>query len=220
MASREKPMSTVARLPTLPVTILVAALALLPAGCYIITWGGSSFRQEVDVSPLHELRLHPGIQSLRGVLPEWGTVVADGEEWLRGFRKHGEVEQLFCALGHGDIHLDVHAYLFWRVARAREAFDRECANIWPSRDTAGHVHGGAGDERYCVSEVREGENHCQVLLGRGSGSYSSAVVFQKGRAVITIEEHRHQRRPEKDVLIRELAEALGPLSEDVWDGSP
>jgi hypothetical protein len=191
----------------IPVAIVLGiGLALAVADA----WHGSRRPQEVEVALLSDLRLRPDLSGFERAFEGWEKIVTKGVHEDGTVNPSG-IEEWFRS---GEMLVDRHRVdvkLFRNRERAEASFNFKTGTLWPGGDAEGNVYGGSGADRYCLSEVREVESSCIWFLPRGTGNYTSHLLFLKGRVVIDFYESSREPRAEKDELVASLAARLEPF---------
>lgn len=177
--------------------------------------------QYVNIDPIKRLKLNSSINNIKDIFDSYELIVSDGihktngyknpsgiKEWIR--KKYYEKDKKDYS------YIDVDLELFYKVKDARESYDWESKGMWYKPNLADFIFGGNGDDRYCVSYVKEARADPEGLY-LPMGYYYSFVIFQKNNLLIIIKEqtsHKDSRR--KDNIINILAELLSSWDKYAW----
>jgi hypothetical protein len=156
--------------------------------------------QNIDVRPLHELILPLEIADLEEDIDlSFFDVVESFPDYANGRWKYDGSHPDFS-------NINVYFNLSHDLMSANEDFQFECKRHWNT--TEGFIFGGEGNNKYCVSYVKEDKLPVDALC-LSTGYYHSFVIFQKGQLIITIwEESSDKESLIKEEVISYLAQKL------------
>lgn len=163
--------------------------------------------QVVDVSPLENLTLPSDIKSVMdlidvSIFDAYEVVDPQGRIIIGHYKFREEGNDSSYS------YIDVDITLFDSAETARDILQHNCEHRWYRADLSDFTYGESGDDRFCISYVREERGDLSGLC-LPLGYYYSFVIFQKNNLLIMIDERTSDKTSaRKNNVIEQLAQEL------------